>query len=161
MWASLRRRGLAEAVVLLACGGWNASPAANSRGELVVIQIGEPLAIFGKTYPGGRLALRPLGAESPGVTLHAVSLDGNILGVLPGRLRPHAGEHTEATGHRCDKVHALFAQHVEKWRCLKTQPEADEWTETTPPAQRWREKADAQECDEDSGRRRPDKRRGR
>ena len=99
MWASLRRRGLAEALVLLlACGGWNASPVAAGRATLVVIEIGEPLAIFGKTYPGGRLALRPLRADSPGVTLHAVSLDGNILGVLPGRLRPHAREHTKATG---------------------------------------------------------------
>jgi len=99
MPGSLRRRALTGALVLLLAGGaWNASAAAASRATLVVIEIGEPLAIFGKTYPGGRLTLRPLGAESPGVTLHAVSLDGNILGVLPGRVRPHAGEHTEATG---------------------------------------------------------------
>ena len=100
MPGSLRRRGLAGAFILLLAGGlWNANAAAAaSRATLVVIEIEEPLAIFGKTYPGGRLTLRPLGAESPGVTLHAVSLDGNILGVLPGRLRPEAGERTVATG---------------------------------------------------------------
>ena len=98
MPGSLRRGVAAVLTFLLACGVATASHASRSRATLVVIEIGEPLAIFGKTYPGGRLTLRPLGKESPGVTLHAVSLDGNILGVLPGRLRPQAGERTEATG---------------------------------------------------------------
>ena len=99
MPGSLRWKRFAGVLgLLLVCGTWTASDAAGSRASMVVIEVGEPLAIFGKTYPGGRLALRPLGCESPGVTMHAVMLDGNILGVLPGRLRPQAGEHTEATG---------------------------------------------------------------
>jgi hypothetical protein len=100
MRGPLRRRPLAAilVVLVLACGAWTASQAASSRATLVVIELQQPLSIFGKTYPGGRLTLRPLGKESPGVTLHAVSLNGSILGVLPGRLRTRAGETTEATG---------------------------------------------------------------
>jgi hypothetical protein len=84
--------------LVLAGGICTANDAMASRATVVVIEIGEPLSILGKTYPGGRLTLRPLGNESPGVTLHAVALDGNMLGVLPGRVRTHAGERTVATG---------------------------------------------------------------
>ena len=95
----LHRRALAAILVLLFSGSaWTASHAAGGRGTLVVIEVQQPLSILGKTYPGGRLTLRPLGDESPGVTLHAVSLNGSILGVLPGRLRTRAGENTQATG---------------------------------------------------------------
>lgn len=95
----LHRRALAAILVFLFSGSaWTASHAAGRRATLVVIQVQQPLSIFGKTYPGGRLTLRPLGDESPGVTLHAISLNGSILGVLPGRLRTRAGENTEATG---------------------------------------------------------------
>ena len=95
----LHRRASAAILVLLLTGGaWTASHAARGRATLVVMEIQQPLSIFGKTYPGGRLTLRPLGDESPGVTLHAISLNGSILGVLPGRLRTRAGENTEATG---------------------------------------------------------------
>jgi hypothetical protein len=99
MRGPLRRRWWAAALVLLlAGGGWTASHAAGGRATLVVIEVQQPLSIFGKTYPGGRLTLRPLGKESPGVRLHAVALNGSILGVLPGRLRTRAAETTEATG---------------------------------------------------------------
>ncbi len=95
----LHRRTLAGILVILFAGGaFAASHAASGRATLVVMEIHQPLSIFGKTYPGGRLTLRPLGDESPGVTLHAISLNGRILGVLPGRLRTRAGENTEATG---------------------------------------------------------------
>ena len=95
----LHRRASASILVFLLTGGaWTASHAAGGRATLVVMEIQQPLSIFGKTYPGGRLTLRPLGDESPGVTMHAISLNGSILGVLPGRLRTRAGENTEATG---------------------------------------------------------------
>jgi hypothetical protein len=98
MSGSLLRRAFAASLVLLLAGAWTTSGAAGGRATLVVIELQQPLSIFGKTYPGGRLTLRPLGNEAPGVTLHAVSLNGSILGVLPGRLRTRAGENTEATG---------------------------------------------------------------
>ena len=92
------RRGVFGVVVLLVAFGCSTASHARSRAPLVVLEVGEPLSILGKTYPGGRLALRPMGGESPGVTLHTVSLDGIVLGVLPARLRPRARERTEATG---------------------------------------------------------------
>jgi hypothetical protein len=98
MSGSLRRRAFAATLVLLLASAWTANHAAGGRATLVVIEVQQPLSILGRTYPGGRLTLRPLGVESPGVTLHAVSLNGNILGVLPGRLRTRARENTEATG---------------------------------------------------------------
>ncbi|HEX5041585.1 MAG TPA: hypothetical protein VFV75_01705 [Candidatus Polarisedimenticolaceae bacterium] len=98
MSGSLRRRAFAAALVLLLAGTWTANHAGGGRATLVVIEVQQPLSIFGRTYPGGRLTLRPLGSESSGVRLHAVALNGNILGVLPGRLRTRAGENTEATG---------------------------------------------------------------
>jgi len=99
MPGSLRWGRFAAVLVLTLAGAMaTGSEAIASRASVVVIEVGEPLAIFGKTYPGGRLTLRPLGDEASGVTMHAVGLNGNMLGVLPGRLRNEAGERTEATG---------------------------------------------------------------
>ena len=95
----LRRAVFVGALALLiATAAWTAPEAGGSRASIVVIQITEPIALLGKTYPGGRLTLRPLGADSPGVTLHAVALDGHMIGVLPARRRTAAREHTQATG---------------------------------------------------------------
>src|SRR5688572_9555929 len=94
------RRGVfvGALALLIACAAWTAPEASRVRASIVVIEVSEPIALFGKTYPGGRLSLRPVGVESPGVTLHSVSLDGNMIGVLPAHRRTRAGERTEATG---------------------------------------------------------------
>ena len=97
--SGLRRGAFVGALALLiACAAWTAPEAGGSQASIVVIQLSEPIALLGETYPGGRLTLRPVGPESPGVTLHAVALDGNMIGVLPARRRTAAREHTEATG---------------------------------------------------------------
>ena len=99
MLGSVRRVGFIGVIALLiACAAWTAPDAARVRSSLVVIEVEEPLSILGKTYPGGRLTLRPVGEEKPGVTLHAVALDGAMLGVLPARHATSARERTKATG---------------------------------------------------------------
>lgn len=95
----LRQGGFVGVLVLLiACAAWTAPEAARPQASLVVIEVQEPLSILGKTYPGGRLTLRAVGEDSPGVTMHAVALNGDLLGVLPARHATASRERTQSTG---------------------------------------------------------------